>query len=170
MEGLLIRAYEPEDSAAITILYNQRRVAAGTLQFPLTSFAERQARYVQAPDHRLMVAENAGQIIGHAALKMYAGRRKHVGDVGIAVDESYQGLGVGTKLMEAILDLADNWYNLKRVELQVYADNAGAIHLYEKLGFQIEGRHTAYAFREGCYVDAVTMARIRPDALEAIGE
>lgn len=170
MDGIVIRAVEPEDSVALTLLYNQRRVASGTLQLPMTAVAERQARYMQSPDHRMVVAESAGMIIGHAGLKMYSGRRKHVGDIGIAVDESYQGLGVGTQMMEALLDLADNWYNLRRVELSVFADNAAAIHLYEKLGFKVEGTHEAFAFREGCYVDAVSMARVRLETSATIGE
>lgn len=170
MEGILIRAAELEDAVALTHLYNQRRVAAGTLQLPMTAVAERHARYLQAPDHRLIVAESSGMIVGHAALKMYSGRRKHVGDIGIAVDESYQGLGVGTQMLEVLLDLADNWYNLLRVELYVFADNAAGIHLYEKLGFKLEGTHRAYAFREGCYVDAVSMARVRVESPAVIGE
>ncbi len=161
LDGLHIRAIEPEDNPAITALFNQRRVAAGTLQFPMTSVFERQNRYKQSPTLRILVAELDGQIIGEGALHLYEGRRKHVGSLGMAVDESYQGLGVGTKLMEALMDLADNWYNLVRVELQVYTDNAAGIRLYEKFGFVTEGTHRAYAFREGCYVDALTMARVR---------
>ena len=161
MEGLRIRAMEPEDSLAITVLFNQRRVAAGTLQFPMTSAFERQTRYKQSPTLRILVAELDSEIIGQGALHLYEGRRKHVGSLGMAVDESYQGLGVGTNLMEALMDLADDWYNLVRVELQVYTDNAAGMRLYEKFGFVTEGTHHAYAFREGCYVDALTMARVR---------
>ena len=57
--------------------------------------------------------------------------------------------------------MADNWLNLKRVELQVYTDNARAIHLYEKFDFVIEGTHKAFAFRDGEYVDAYSMARVK---------
>ena len=44
--------------------------------------------------------------------------------------------GVGTTLMETLLDLADHWLMLVRVELEVFADNEQAIRLYEKLGFE----------------------------------
>lgn len=161
MEGVRIRAYEPDDVPAITAMFNQRRVAAGTLQIPWMSVSERRNRYTPSPNLRLLVAETADQIVGEASLRLYEGRRKHVGSVGLAVDEAYQGLGVGTQLMEAILDLADNWYNLQRVELQVFTDNASGIHLYEKLGFVTEGTHRAFAFRNGAYVDALAMARLR---------
>ena len=63
--------------------------------------------------------------------------------------------------MQAAVDLADNWINLKRIELQVYSDNTSGIALYEKFGFVIEGTHTAFAFRNGQYVDAYAMARVQ---------
>jgi L-phenylalanine/L-methionine N-acetyltransferase len=64
-------------------------------------------------------------------------------------------------LMEAALDLADNWLDLTRIELSVYTDNAAGIALYKKFGFEIEGTHRRYAFRNGGYVDSYSMARIR---------
>ena len=79
----------------------------------------------------------------------------------MAVRDDWQGKGVGTALMEAVLDLADNWLNLTRVELTVYTDNAAGIALYKKFGFEIEGTHRRYAFRNGEYADAYSMARIR---------
>jgi putative acetyltransferase len=48
------------------------------------------------------------------------------------------------------------------VELTVYVDNAPAVRLYEKFGFQIEGTLVAYARRGGSLVDAYCMARLRP--------
>ena len=77
------------------------------------------------------------------------------------VHADYQRRGVGTRLMEALLDIADNWLMLVRVELTVFADNAGAIALYEKLGFVIEGTKRAAAIRNGRYMDEYMMARIR---------
>lgn len=70
--------------------------------------------------------------------------------------------GGGTALMAAMIDLADNWLGLHRIELTVNADNAAAIHLYEKVGFTVEGRFRDYLFRAGQYVDALAMARLRP--------
>jgi len=63
--------------------------------------------------------------------------------------------------MEACLDLADNWLNLSRLDLRVYVDNAPAIALYERFGFEIEGTHKSFAYRDGEYVDAHVMARLR---------
>jgi putative acetyltransferase len=59
-----------------------------------------------------------------------------------------------------LLDAADNWLGIRRIQLTVYEDNAPAMHLYKRFGFVIEGKHQAYALRDGRYVDAYVMARI----------
>jgi len=64
-------------------------------------------------------------------------------------------------LIAAMVDLADNWLGLRRIELSVYTDNAPAIHLYGKFGFVIEGTARQFALRNGVYVDAHMMARLR---------
>ena len=71
------------------------------------------------------------------------------------------GRGVGNALLEAILDLADNWLNLKRVELDVHVDNPAAIHLYKKFGFEIEGRRRFHTYGEGGWIDSYFMGRVR---------
>jgi putative acetyltransferase len=63
--------------------------------------------------------------------------------------------------MQAGIDLADNWLNLRRLELEVFVDNEPAIQLYKKFGFTIEGTLVEFAFRDGRYVDTFTMARLR---------
>ena len=76
------------------------------------------------------------------------------------VHKDFQDNDVGTALMEAIIDIADNWLMLVRVELTVFVDNQRAIHLYEKLGFQKEGIKKMAAIRSGKYIDEISMARI----------
>jgi putative acetyltransferase len=63
--------------------------------------------------------------------------------------------------MKAVVELADGWLNVTRLELTVYTDNARAVALYKKFGFVLEGTHKRYALRDGRYVDAHCMARIR---------
>jgi putative acetyltransferase len=63
--------------------------------------------------------------------------------------------------MEALLDLADNYLGLKRVELDVIVDNEAAIHLYESLGFAREGVRRSAMFRGGMFVDLLMMGRVR---------
>jgi putative acetyltransferase len=79
----------------------------------------------------------------------------------MAVRDDLQGRGVGTALLEAALDLADNWLGLTRLELSVYVDNAAGVDLYKKVGFEVEGTHRRFAFRDGEFVDAYSMARVK---------
>jgi putative acetyltransferase len=111
----------------------------------------------------VLVALAEGEVIGNLDLNTHpdSPRRRHVGGIGMAVRDDWQGRGVGTALMEAALDLSDNWLDLRRIELTVYTDNAAGRALYERFGFEHEGTHRRYAFREGRYVDAYSMARIK---------
>ena len=71
------------------------------------------------------------------------------------------GRGAGTALMAAAVEQADRWLGLTRLELFVWTDNMRAIALYERFGFEREGVMRRYAFRDGEYVDALGMARLR---------
>ena len=64
--------------------------------------------------------------------------------------------------MRAALDIADNWFNIMRLELTVDASNFNALHLYTKLGFVKEGEAHAHSFGAGRYQDVIFMARIKP--------
>lgn len=54
----------------------------------------------------------------------------------IVVSSESRGMGVGTKLIEAVCDYAKQW-NKKRVILEVVDTNPRAQKLYEKMGFQV---------------------------------
>jgi len=112
----------------------------------------------------LLVACVDGEVVGALCLTTFkAPRRRHAADLGMAVHDDWQGKGVGSALMEAVIDLADNWLDLSRLELSVYTDNEPGIALYKKFGFEQEGIFRRFAFRDGEFVDAVTMARLRPE-------
>ena len=159
---ILIRAMEPADIPDLTEAWNQPAAFAGTLQLPYTPVEKRQQGFiVTAPNRNNLVAVIEGRVIGLLGLHRGEARRAHVGDIGMAVHDAYAGRGAGTALMAAAIDLADNWLQLKRLELGVYADNARAIALYERFGFEREGVQRAYAWRNGAYVDSIAMARLR---------
>jgi putative acetyltransferase len=160
---ITIRAAEPDDADDLAILFNCRGVVAGTLQLPFSSVEHRRERLAEPPPgtHQL-VALVDGRVVGMLGLHLEQGpRRRHAAAFGMAVHDDFQGQGLGSALMRAMLDLADNWLGLRRIELFVYTDNAPAIHLYEKFGFRLEGTARKYALRAGQYVDAQMMARVR---------
>ena len=82
---------------------------------------------------------------------------------GISVASAAQGQGVGTALMAALCDYADNWVACLRIELTVYTDNEIAQRLYRNFGFELEGTFRGYSLRDGVYVDAHSMARLHPN-------
>lgn len=161
----IIRRAEPNDFEALHKIFAGPKVIWGTLQLPFPSVEMWRKRMESTPDGEIrlvaMVAqEMAGQLDIYTTSRP---RRRHVGEIGMAVREDFQGQGVGSALMQAALDMADNWLNLTRIELEVYCDNEPAVRLYKKFGFEIEGTLKQYAFRAGKYVDVYTMARFKPE-------
>jgi len=159
-----VRHTEPDDYRALHRIFSGPRAIAGTLQMPLPSAEMWRKRLSERPEGLYsLVACVEDEVIGEISLHTSPTRwrMRHVGSIGMAVRDDWQGKGVGTALMEAALDLADNWMNLTRIELHVYLDNAPAIALYEKFGFEVEGTHRRFALRNGEYVDAYSMARLR---------
>jgi putative acetyltransferase len=163
LSDLLVRRCEPEDYKVVHLVYTSPRAMAETLGVPYSSEeAWREELTRERDDNFSIVACVQGEVVGHLALSVYMNpRARYSGHFGIAVRDDWQGKGVGTRLMEACVDLADNWLNLTRLDLRVYTDNAPAIALYAKFGFEIEGTHRRFAYRNGEYVDAHVMARLR---------
>lgn len=163
VEGLQIRRAEPDDCDAIYEMFTAPTVYEGTLQLPYPSRDYWRKRIAEAEGSYNLVAVSGEHVIGMLGVKTFPNvpRRRHVGHIGISVSETWQGKGVGKALMQAGIDLADNWLNLKRIELEVYADNEAAIRLYERFGFEREGVMRQHAFRNGQYVDSIMMARLR---------
>lgn len=162
MSEILIRAAEPEDMADLTEAWNQPLAVRGTLQVPFTSVDARRRRFEAHSSSTRLVAVIDGKAIGMIFLGVEESRRRaHCGSIGMAVHDAYAGRGAGSALMAAVVDQADKWLNLRRLELNVYADNARAIALYERFGFEREGLFRAYAWRDGEYVDSIAMARLR---------
>ena len=158
----ILRAVRPDDAASLCAMRNMPGVRHGTLALPFGRIEASEAYLAKlGPNNHLIVAEAEGALIGSASLDRFVGRRAHAAGLGMVVADHWQGKGVGTALMAALTDLADNWLGLRRIELCVFADNTRAIALYRKFGFVEEGRQRAYALREGVLADSLLMARLR---------
>jgi ribosomal-protein-alanine N-acetyltransferase len=72
-------------------------------------------------------------------------------------DRAYWGKGIGTEVMRLTLHYAFHQLNMRKVLLAVYANNPGAIKLYEKVGFKTEGCLRAQIFSKGEYIDKYYM-------------
>ncbi len=159
-----IRRTEPSDYEAVHQIFSSPNVIWGTLQLPFPSMETWRKRLAEPPEGMYgLVACSDNEVVGQLDLYTFPKhpRRRHVGQIGMAVRDDWQGRGVGSELLQAAVDLADNWLNLRRLEMEVYTDNEPAIRLYKKFDFGIEGEMVRYAYRNGEYVDAYAMARLK---------
>lgn len=160
--GLSIRARTPADAEGIAALHNLPGYRLGTLRTPYHTVEEiRKGIEGQSANVTSLVAILDDQIIGDIGMTRLSGRRAHAASFGMGVHDAFRGRGIGAALLGEIIAIADNWYNIKRLELTVYTDNEAAITLYKKFGFEVEGTLRDFAFRNGAYVAALTMSRIR---------
>jgi L-phenylalanine/L-methionine N-acetyltransferase len=161
--GIRIRHAEPADASGLHALFVEPAAYAATLQLPYPSLATWEKRLRELPPHGVqLVAElgDVGNIAGAAGFEvLQSPRRRHVANLGMAVASAHQGKGIGTQLLRAVIDTAERWHGVRRLELEVYTDNAAAIALYERHGFVREGLAKGYALRDGAYVDVLLMAR-----------
>ncbi|MEM6610207.1 MAG: GNAT family N-acetyltransferase [Pseudomonadota bacterium] len=158
-----IRAPEPQDVAPLTAATNLPGVRLGTLRFPYTG-AEFMRRRLLEPEGNMhpLVAVWDGLAVGQASLILRYGRQRHVGELFLFVHDDFWGRGIGRALVEAVIDLADNWHGLRRLQLDVAAQNTRAIALYEAFGFEVEGTMRGDTITEGRLEDSLLMARLRP--------
>lgn len=162
-----IRRTEPSDAEAMARIMSGPRALWGTLQIPYPSVEGWRKRLAEPPEGLYsLVACVENEVVGTLGLETFPNRprRRHVGGIGMAVRDDWQGKGIGTALMQAAVDMADKWLNLLRLELEVYVDNEPAIKLYKKFGFVVEGTGKLADFRDGKYEDIYMMARLRPGA------
>lgn len=160
--GLRVRAAGLEDVPALCEMANEPGYRHGTLRLPFQTIAETGRWFAALTANDVMVvAELDGLVVGSAGLHRQTGRRSHAGLIGMGVRDRWQRRAVGTALLGALVDTADNWLDLRRLELTVYVDNAPAIALYERFGFVTEGTMRAHSFRDGRYTDTLLMARLR---------
>ncbi len=159
---LVIRALEIGDAADLARLQAMPGFRFGTLRPPYPS-TEAARKFLErgGPDDIQLGAYLGTRLVGSAGLHRLAGRRRHVAEIGMGVADDMNGQGVGTALLGALLEAADKWLDIRRIELTVFTDNDRAIRLYERHGFEREGIFRAFAFRDGAYADAIAMARLR---------
>ena len=167
MDPLIIREAQPDDAAPL-LAYIRRLLAEPDTNIPLlpsefnlTVEEEQQllADFAAAENSISLIAEVDGQIVGEINCK--GGKRqatRHSALLGISVDQAWRNQGIGNALMAQAINWARGTGIVTRLELQVYARNSRAIWLYEKFGFQVEGRRRRVIYQNGEYLDDLVMA------------
>lgn len=158
-----LRAIKPQDASEINRIRSMRGVMENMMSMPYDR--DEVIQPLGKNSHMIVAVTDNGdgeRIIGSIGLSVCEGRVRHVGGIGIMVDAEYQSNGVGSALLSAALDIADNWLMLVRVELETTTENKKGIALYKKFGFEIEGTRRMGVIQNGKYVDTYYMGRIRP--------
>lgn len=165
---LILRRPTSDDGPAHAALMSHPEVQPWLLGLPHVSPEAWRQRFSATPEVQsaelVLLALVDGQLVGSAGLHPAGpqARRRHAMSLGISVLPQVQGQGVASALMSALIQQADDWLGVLRIELNVFVDNTRAIRLYERFNFAIEGRMRGYAMRHGQYVDCYAMARLRP--------
>jgi RimJ/RimL family protein N-acetyltransferase len=106
-----------------------------------------------------LVAEVGGHVMAVCEINRRTGYEEHVGVIGIAIKNGFRDLGMGTRMMKELIKQARQM-NLKVLTLTAFATNKRAIHVYEKVGFAQTGIIPKKHFKDGRYIDEITMTKL----------
>ena len=105
-----------------------------------------------------LVAEADRRVVGTSDVEKRRGPSNHVGDVGIAIQKDYRNIGIGTAMFETIIPEAKRM-GVEILFLRAFSTNKAARHLYKKMGFKETGRAPKIFYKNGKYIDEVTMTK-----------
>ena len=87
---------------------------------------------------RALAHDDGGNVVGYVAVIRLSGWSDHVGDVRLVVDGDHRGAGLGRALARwALLQAVD--CGLRKLTVEVVAEQEGAVAMFSGLGFQAEG-------------------------------
>ncbi|MGC8488837.1 MAG: GNAT family N-acetyltransferase [Clostridia bacterium] len=166
----VVRQAEKRDAAAMLALAHALFAEPGLYipvapdEFALSvkeeeAFIER--HQTQANAVFLLAFDADGRLVG--MLNAHGSSRRalrHAVAFGMSVARDCRGQGVGTALLSALLTWARGTNLVTRIELNVYEENVPARRLYERFGFEVEGRRRSSVFQDGRYHDDLVMARL----------
>jgi L-amino acid N-acyltransferase YncA len=160
---ITLRAATPDDAEAICIIFNQGitdRVA--TLDTALRTPAERRGWLADRDRrHPVMVAAADGAIVGWGSLNRFNPRTAydHVADFSIYVDRGWRGKGVGTQLLDRLIEVARD-HGFHKMVLAALASNTAGLALYTRAGFSRVGVYREHGQLDGCWVDVLIMEKL----------
>lgn len=164
MDDILIRPATHVDAAAIAAIYNHAVLnSTATFDTCPESVGEREAWLERhtAPQHPVLVAERDGRVVGWASLSSYSDRCAYEATVEVSayVDENERGRGLGTSLMEAILEAGRNG-GVHAVLSRICTENEASLKMARRLGFFEIGVMREVGMKFGRSLDVMLLERI----------
>ena len=167
-EAVLRSPREEDVESTLEYLY----VSAGETEYILR-YPEECGKYTAEGEKKLFEQKNAspneamlmcvvdGRVIGNCEISFYRGMKtKHRATVAIALISEFWNQGIGTKMFEEMIRLAEEREEVMQMELEFVEGNTRARHLYEKMGFRIAGVHpNAIRLKDGRLLNNYLMIR-----------
>jgi RimJ/RimL family protein N-acetyltransferase len=133
----------------------------GEIGMTETDEAEFLDRKRKSADSLFLIASIGDEVAGTLGFNAgHRSRRRHAGEFGISVRKRFWGMGVGSLLLDSLVDWARRGKVVTKINLQVRADNDRAIALYERKGFEREGRILNAIRLDGKYFDPLCLGLI----------
>lgn len=128
----------------------------GSEGFPATVEEEEAylASLVGSTSSAMFIVRKDGKLVGSASFRgMERTRLKHRAEIGISLLKEVWGQGIGSMLMETLIDFAKTEAHVEIISLEVNSENTRAIRLYEKYGFEKIGHYKGFFKVDGKYLD-----------------
>lgn len=167
-QTVVLRALERDDVRVVHALANELETealasASAPRPVPLARLEARfdeRARTGDDPVLRFVVEVDGGSV---GACELHSlDQRNGTAHVGIALLQAHWGKGYGGDAVATLVDYAFRHLNLRKVSLEVLADDERAVRAYRRAGFVEEGRLRAESWYDGDYRDVLRMAVLRP--------
>jgi ribosomal protein S18 acetylase RimI-like enzyme len=159
--SLIIREAEHKDAEEIILMVKQVMKETGFFPHTAEEFnitVDHEIEYMKSTA-LFLLAEIDGKIVGSATLdRSDLKKLSHNVTFGITILKEYCGLGIGSILMEKVIELTKA-EGIEKIELEVFENNLSAIKLYNKFGFFEEGRRKKMIKTEEGYLDMIIMGR-----------
>lgn len=167
-----LRAITKEDLPILSKWWNDPSIKLGNRsqiidipEYLLLDQFENWSKNNQQSGFALAIIDQQQQLVGHVSVWGIS-IPTLCATIGIIVGPEYQNLGYGTMAMRLVMDLLFMEYHVHKIQLNVYEYNERAKHVYEKLGFQQEGRIRHTSYHQGRYYDYFVMGILEEEYLK----
>ncbi|SDB83489.1 diamine N-acetyltransferase [Pelagirhabdus alkalitolerans] len=167
-DKLHIRPLEKDDLEFIYKMRTNPEVMDYWCEEPYTTkekLTKEYEEHINSRSHRAFILYHANDKVGFLALYGIDSRHRNA-EFAIMFDPAQHGKGYAKKATRIMVDYAFNQLNLNKLSLEVVKQNEKAIHIYESVGFKVEGDLKQHYFVDGEYCDGLMMGLLREDYLK----